>query len=77
MMWGCITSKGKGILLLVDGTIISSKCCQVLQDGLLPTIGWYYYYPDSDCICVQDNAQCHKSTETLEWLNDRQIRASQ
>ena len=75
MMWGCITSKGKGILLPVDGTITSSKYCQVLQDGLLPTIDWYY--PDSNCIFVQDNTPCHKSAETLEWLNDRQIRVSQ
>ena len=42
MMWGYITSKGRGILLPVNGSITSEKYYQVLQDGLLPVINWYY-----------------------------------
>ena len=75
MMWGSITSKGKGILLPVNGSITSEKYCQVLQDGLLPVIDWYY--PDGDFIFVHDNAPCHSSSETRNWLDDRQIRVSQ
>ena len=63
MMWGCIMSKGKGILLPLDGTISSSKYCQILQEGLLPTMDWYY--PNGDFIFVQDNVPCHKSAESL------------
>ena len=75
MMWGCKTSKGKAILLPVDDTISSSKYCQILQDSLLLIIEWYYPY--GDFIFVQDNAPCHKSAETLEWLSERQIRVCQ
>ena len=42
MMWGYITSKGRGIFLPVNVSITSEKYCQVLQDGLLPVINWYY-----------------------------------
>ena len=42
MMRGYITSKGRGILLPVNGSITSEKYCQVLQDGLLQVIIWYY-----------------------------------
>ena len=38
MMWDYITSKGRGILLPVNGSITSEKYYQVLQDGLLPVI---------------------------------------
>ena len=42
MMRGYITSKGRGILLPVNGSIISEKYYQVLQDDLLPVVNWYY-----------------------------------
>ena len=75
MMWGCITSKGRVILLPVNGSITSETYCQVLQDGLLPVIDCYY--PDGNFIFVQDNAPCHSLSETRNWLDDRQIRMSQ
>ena len=74
-MLECITSKGKAILLPVDDMISSSRYCQILQDSLLQIIDWYY--PDGDFVFVQDNAPCHTSAETLEWLSERQIRVCQ
>ena len=74
-MWECITSKGKAILLPVDYTISSSRYCQILQDSLLQIIDWYY--PDGNFVFEQDNAPCHTSAETFEWLSERQIRACQ
>ena len=67
MMWGCITSKGRGILIPVNGSMTSEKYCQVLQDGHLPVIEWYY--DDGNFIFVQDNAPCHNSSETRNWLD--------
>ena len=67
MMWGYITSKERGILLPINGFITSEKCCQVLQDGHLPVIEWYY--DDGNFIFVQDNAPCHNSSETRNWLD--------
>ena len=75
MMWGCITSKGRGILLPVNGSITSEKYCQVLQDGHLPVTEWYY--DDGNFIFVQDNASCHNSSDTKNWLDGHQISVSQ
>ena len=35
------------------------------------------YYPDGEFVFVQDNAPCHTSAETLEWLSEQQIRVCQ
>ena len=75
MMRGYITSKGRGILLPVNVSITSEKYCQVLQDGLLPVINWYY--ADGKFIFGQNNASCHKSSESRNWFDDRQIRVNQ
>ena len=75
MMRGYITSKGRGILLPVDVSITSDKYCQVLQDGLLPVINWYY--ADGKFIFGQNNTPCHNSSESRNWLDDRQIRVNQ
>ena len=75
MIWECVTSKNKVILLPLNGTISSSLYCQVLQDGVMLCIDWYY--PDSDNVFVQDNAPCCTSTETLEFLSEGKIRVNQ
>ena len=75
MMRGYITSKGRGILLPVNGSIASEKYYQVLQDGLLPVINWYY--ADANFVFDQNNAPCHNSSESRSWLDDRQIRVKQ
>ena len=75
MMRGYITSKGRGILLPVNGSITSEKYYQVLQDGLLPVINWYY--ADVNFVFDQNNAPCHNSSESRSWLDDRKIRVKQ
>ena len=75
MMRGYITSKGRSILLPVNGSITSEKYYQVLQDGLLPVINWYY--ADANFVFDQNNAPCHNSSESRSWLDDRQIRVKQ
>ena len=75
MMRGYITSKGRGILLPINGSITSEKYYQVLQDDLLPVINWYY--ADANFVFDQNNAPCHNSSESRSWLDDRQIRVKQ
>ena len=75
MMRGYITSKGRRILLPVNGSITSEKYFQVLQDGLLSVINWYY--ADANFVFYQNNAPCHNSSESRSWLDDRQIRVKQ
>ena len=75
MMRGYIMSKGRGILLPVNGSKTSEKYYQVLQDGLLPVINWYY--ADVNFVFDQNNAPCHNSSESRSWLDDRQIRVKQ
>ena len=75
MMRGYITSKGRGILLPVNGSITSEKYYQVLHDDLLPVINWYY--ADANFVFDQNNAPCHNSSESRSWLDDRQIRVKQ
>ena len=69
MMRGYITSEGRGILLLDNDSITSEKYYQVLQDGLLPVINWYY--GDANFVFDQNNAPCHNSSESKSWLDDR------
>ena len=75
MMRGYITSKGRGMLLPVNVSITSEKYCQVLQDGLLLVINWYY--ADGNFIFGQNSSPCHNSSESRSWLDETQIRVSQ
>ena len=75
MMRGYITSKRRAIFLPVNVSITSEKYCQVLQDGLLPVINCYY--ADGKFIFGQNNASCHNSSESRNWLDDRQIKVNQ
>ena len=47
----------------------------MLQDGHLPVIEWYY--DDENFIFVQENAPCHISYETRNWLDGHYISVSQ
>ena len=71
MVWRSITSKGKGILLPVVGSIISQQYCQVLQDGLLLVPDWYF--TDGDAVFVKNDAPSHASSETRYWLDQHHI----
>ena len=74
MIRGYITSKGRDILLPVNVSKTSEKYCQVLQDGLLLVINWYY--ADGNFIFGQNNGPCHNSSES-SWLDETQIKVNQ
>ena len=56
------TINGVGILLPIEGNIDSKKYCQILQDGFLPVLDWFY--PEGEYVFVLDNAPVHSSEET-------------
>ena len=61
MIWGAFTINGVGILLPIEGNIDTKKYCQILQDGFLPILDWFY--PEGDYVFVHDNALVHSSEE--------------
>jgi hypothetical protein len=68
MMWGSITAKGVGHLLVVEGPINSLKYRDVLSEGLLPLLepdGLYH-----GLLFQQDLAPAHSSKSTAEWFNE-------
>ena len=75
MIWGAITIIGVGILLpmAIEGNIDSKKYCQILQDGLLPVLDWFY--PEGDYVFVHDNAPVHSSEgkRGSEWQIGRLV----
>ena len=72
MVWGCITSQGVGKLLRIESTINSKDYCKILLNGLIPTM-LKYNLSTSNSIFQQDNASCHASRETQDWLRINNI----
>lgn len=72
MVWGCITSEGVGKILRVSNRINSKEYCDVLRTGLVETLDMHSLKP-SDILFMQDNAACHTSTETKNWLRTNKI----
>jgi len=66
MVWGGISKNGVTALMEVPKKCNSKKYCDLLEEGLIP----YYDYDD---IFQQDGASCHKSKETMKFLEDSEI----
>ncbi len=61
MVWGAIWSTGFRRLVRVVGNMDSKKYIAVLKDNLLP-------YMTNSHLLQQDNASCHTSEETFEFM---------
>ena len=72
MVWGCITSHGVGKILKISNRMNSKDYCDVLRYGLFETLDMYNLKP-SDTLFMQDNAACHTSAETKNWLKTNKI----
>lgn len=72
MVWGCLTSEGVGKILKVSNKINSKEYCGVLYDGLIGTLKLHKLKP-TDIIFQHDNAPCHTSGETKDWLKINKI----
>ncbi|RYG97457.1 hypothetical protein EON65_52845 [archaeon] len=54
MVWGCISTFGFHVLILLDGTVDARGSTTILQQCLLPVIQQYFL--GRPCIFQQDNA---------------------
>ena len=71
MFWGCFSFMGVGPLHLCQGSVNSQYYISILDSCILPqTANWY---GNSNWILLQDNAPCHNSKMTKEWLQNHQI----
>ena len=66
LVWGCITSTGSGLIIIVDGTMTSKNNIQTLESAILP-------FKELVPLFQQDNAPCHKSKEVTKWFMDNEI----
>lgn len=72
MVWGCITSKGVGKILRVSNKINTQEYCNTLLDGIIGTYDEKNLKP-SEYLFQQDNAACHTSSGTMNWLINHNI----
>jgi hypothetical protein len=73
MVWRCITQFGVGKILRVGNKINSEECGNKLRSGLIETYTAKNLNP-SEFIFQRDNASCHTSAITLNWLSTNNIR---
>jgi transposase len=73
MTWGCITSKGVGRLVKIDGIMTAEKYIEILADGLLGTLE-DHDLKLSDTLFMQDNDPKHTAKRTKEWLHVNQVK---
>ena len=69
MMWGCMIAKGLGYGCQVEESIDSNVYQDILQDHLKSSMDYYDLDVD-DFIFQLDNAPCHVSKATKQWLMD-------
>lgn len=67
LIWGCFNSAGLGCLRIVPSSMTTSSYIYTLQNHLIPSIDLWFTDP-TECIFQHDNAPCHKSKETTQFL---------
>ena len=75
MFWGCITYNGTATLTPVAGNINSEKYISILEEYLKPVLA--SEFPDNDGVFMDDNAPCHRSGTTTEYLDGLGIKCSE
>ena len=75
MFWGCISHKGVGTIVDIEGNINSNKYINILDQNLWPVIAKCF---DTDqWIFQDDNAPVHQSIQTISWKNENRINCLQ
>jgi transposase len=72
MTWACITSKGVGRLIKIDGIMTAEKYIDILEEGLLGTMEDHDILPSSS-LFMHDNDPKHTAKRTKEWLQRNKI----
>jgi hypothetical protein len=65
-IWAAISSKGKSLIMFIDGYMDSNQYQNILTNGLLPIYNQFEIFQ-------QDNARPHVSRASLQWLRDQQV----
>ena len=73
MVWGCITPRGVGKLVRIDGILDSQKYTKLLSDGLFESIN-RYKLSLKKITFMHDNAPIHSSYYTKEWLRFNKVK---
>lgn len=71
MVWGSMSVRGLGNLAIVGGCMNSDRYIGILKRHLLPQAATWY--PSGDWQFQQDNARCHTSKKTMEFLDNENI----
>ena len=71
MVCGCIGPNGVARLVVCDRSIDSDYYNEILQKNLKPSVEKIYGDQDYPFIFQQDNAPCHASKKTLDYLNQK------
>ncbi len=73
MFWGCFTSDGVGLLIPIEGNMNSQKYVEMLEMHVLPWIRQREEDLGVKLIFQQDNAPCHVSRKSREFLASNNI----
>ena len=68
---GCITHKGTGVIVPIEGNINSRKYINILDECLWPVVT--KVFGNDPWILQEDNCPVHVSRETRRWKEDNQI----
>ena len=72
MFWGCFSFFGVSQLHPCNGSVNSTAYISILETQLLPKArSWFQN--SRNWTYVQDNAPCHRSQATRQWLDQKQI----
>ena len=71
LFWGCITNKGVGKLVPVEGNMNSEKYINVLDECLWPVVT--KHFPTDRWTLQENNAPCHVSVRTTQCKRDNYI----
>jgi transposase len=72
LIWGCFNKRGLGCFRAINGTMNTERYVSVIENELLPSVYLWFNGP-TDCIFQHDNAPCHKSKATNDFLSEKEF----
>jgi transposase len=72
LIWGCFNKRGLGCFRAINGTMNTERYVSVIENELLPSVYLWFNGP-TDCIFQHDNAPCHKSKVTNDFLSEKEF----
>ena len=73
MLWGCISSAGPGRIHIIENSLNSDGYIEILKNRVIPE-GLEKFGNTDQWYLQQDNAPCHVSKKTKEWISNHGIR---